>query len=78
MGEEENRGVKPIFEAIRALLDGNEKLLDYIFDPGGSRLRDRAGILKEDAWSFEEHEQLLIRVALTAVRFGAQHKIVKA
>lgn len=64
MGEEESRGTRSIFEAIRALLDGNKKLLDYIFEPGGRRLRDRAGILKEDAWSFEEHEQLLIRVAL--------------
>ncbi len=64
MGEEESRGAKSIFEAIRVLLDGNEKLLDYIFEPGGNRLRDRAGILKEDAWSLEEHEQLLIGVAL--------------
>lgn len=64
MGEEESRGVKPIFEAIRVLLDGNKKLFDYVFEPGGRRLRDRAGILKEEAWGFEEHEQLLIRVSL--------------
>lgn len=64
MGEEESCGAKSVFEAIRVLLDGNKELLDYIFEPGGRRLRHRAGILKEDAWRFEEHEQLLIRVAL--------------
>lgn len=64
MGEEESRGSLRIFEAICVLLNHDEKLLNFIFEAGGKRLRERAGILKEDSWNFEESEQLLIRVAL--------------
>lgn len=64
MGEEENRGTLRIYNAVCVLLSHNERLLEFIFEPGGKRLRQRAGILKEDSWNFEEHEQLLIRVAL--------------
>ncbi len=64
MGEEENRGTQRSYNAVCVLLGHNERLLEFIFEPGDKRLRQRAGILKEDFWNFEEHEQLLIRVAL--------------
>ena len=53
-----------LYKSIALLLNDNESLLRFLFDPQEPKLRKRAGILKEDSWDLEEEEQLLIRAAL--------------
>jgi hypothetical protein len=53
-----------LLEMISKLLDDNEQLLTFIFEPTLPKLRKRAGVLKEDSWKFSSGEALLIRVAL--------------
>jgi hypothetical protein len=38
--------------------------MDFLFDTERPRLRRRAGVLKEDAWCFDNSEQILIRTGL--------------
>lgn len=51
-------------EIIFRLLAFDKRLLEFIFDPDKPRLRQRAGILKEDVWGFSHGEQIMIRTAL--------------
>jgi hypothetical protein len=53
-----------IRQCISLLLDYDQRLIDFIFDPARPRIRKRAAILIEDAWAFSHGEQLLIRAAL--------------
>lgn len=53
-----------LYRAIVILLEGNQELTQFLFDPEKPRLRRRAGILRDDAWKFSEEDQLRIRVAL--------------
>ena len=53
-----------LFNAISLLLNHEERLLLFLFDPREPKLRKRAGILKEDAWNLETEDQLLVRAAL--------------
>lgn len=53
-----------LFNAISVLVGADEKLIEFLFDPIRPRLRKRAGILRDDSWSFTEEEQLALRVAL--------------
>ena len=38
--------------------------MDFLFDTEKPRLRKRAGVLKEEAWCFDNCEQILIRTGL--------------
>jgi hypothetical protein len=62
--EQSDENERALIAAISALLGGNQRLLDYLFDASRTRLRKRAGILKEDSWRFSASEPLLIRAAL--------------
>lgn len=53
-----------LFRAISNLVNHNQTLLGFLFDAEKPRLRKRAGIIRDDSWSFSEEEQLSIRVAL--------------
>jgi len=50
--------------AISLLFDGEQRFLDFLFDPEQPRIRKRAGVLRDEAWAFSQGEQLSIRVAL--------------
>lgn len=51
-------------EIIFHLLGSDKRLLEFLFDPNSPRLRQRAGILKEDSWGFSHGEQIIVRTAL--------------
>ena len=51
-------------ESIEIILGHNSQLLEFLFDPASPRIRKRAGILRDDLWSFSDEDQLLIRAAL--------------
>lgn len=59
-----DEGAIKLFKSISMLLDNNQEILDFLFDPKSPRLRRRAGILRDDAWKFSEEDQLFVRVAL--------------
>lgn len=50
--------------AIALLTRNDEALGAYLFDQSRPRLRERAGILRDDSWKFEREDQLRIRAAL--------------
>ena len=53
-----------VARSIFLLVDSDPRLLEFLFDPKKLRLRKRAGVLRDEAWMFNDEEQLLLRVAL--------------